>query len=214
MHRIILLGPPGSGKGTQAQRITSTLNIATISTGDMFRESIRQQTELGIEAKRYMDVGELVPDDTVIRMINKRLEQPDCANGFLLDGFPRTVAQADALSKLVELDQVIELQCDNELIMQRLCGRRVHRASGRTYHVDYAPPKQANIDDLTNEPLIQRDDDKPDTVANRLKVYAELTVPLVAYYAKRSSQGKPSFHAVDAARDIELVTADLLKVIK
>ena len=210
MHRIILLGPPGSGKGTQAQRLARKLNIASIATGDMFREAVHQQTELGLEAKRYMDAGELVPDSTVIGIISDRLEHSDCTNGFVLDGFPRTVAQASALGKLVAINHVLALKCDDEVIAKRLTGRRVHCASGRTYHVDYAPPREAEVDDETGEPLTQRDDDKPATVLKRLQVYAKQTMPLIAYYTEQNGKDKPRFCATDACRDIDLVTADLL----
>jgi adenylate kinase len=182
--RIILLGSPGSGKGTQAQFITEKYAIPQISTGDMLRAAVREGTPLGLEAKKVMDAGGLVSDDIILGLIKERIAQDDCKNGFLLDGFPRTIAQAEGLEKMdVQLDYVIEIAVDDEEIIKRMSGRRVHLASGRSYHVFFNPPKQEGIDDVTGEPLIQRDDDQEETVRKRLGVYHEQTKPLVGYYS-------------------------------
>ena len=201
--RLILLGPPGAGKGTQAGFITEHFGIPQISTGDMLRAAIRAGTPLGLEAKKVMDAGKLVSDD--------RLQQPDCAKGYLLDGFPRTIAQADALKAAqVAIDHVLEIDVADVEIVTRMSGRRVHPASGRTYHVKFNPPKVDGQDDVTGEPLIQRDDDKAETVQKRLEVYRQQTLPLVAYYsqwAATSAAGAPKYHrlagvgSVDAIRD-------------
>ncbi|MDD1613601.1 MAG: adenylate kinase, partial [Methylococcaceae bacterium] len=174
--RIILLGSPGSGKGTQAQFITEKYAIPQISTGDMLRAAVRDGTPLGVEAKKVMDEGGLVSDDIILGLIKERIAQPDCANGFLLDGFPRTIAQAEGLDAMgVKVDNVIEINVADEEIVKRVAGRRVHPQSGRTYHVEYNPPKVEGIDDVTGEALIQRDDDKEETVRKRLSVYHEQT---------------------------------------
>lgn len=207
MNRMILLGPPGSGKGTQAARISERLGISAISTGDMFREAIRDGTELGLEAKGYMDKGELVPDGVVIGMVKERIAKDDCAGGFLLDGFPRTIPQAEALDREVEMDVVLEIRCDRDTIVRRLTGRRVHPASGRVYHVDHNPPKSEGLDDETGEELIQRDDDKPETVENRLDVYEAQTAALVGHY--RDHEGT-RLVSVDGDRGIDEVTAEIL----
>ena len=181
--RIILLGGPGSGKGTQAQFITEKYTIPQISTGDMLRAAVREGTPLGLEAKKVMDAGGLVSDDIILGLIKQRIAQDDCANGFLLDGFPRTIAQAEGLQKMgVDIDHVIEIAVDDEEIIKRMSGRRVHLASGRTYHIEFNSPKQEGVDDVTGESLIQRDDDKEETVRKRLNVYHEQTKPLVDYY--------------------------------
>ena len=182
--RIILLGSPGSGKGTQAQFITEKYAIPQISTGDMLRAAVRDGTPLGVEAKKVMDAGGLVSDDIILGLIKERIAQPDCANGFLLDGFPRTIAQAEGLDTMgVKIDTVIEIAVADEEIVKRMAGRRVHLQSGRTYHVEFNPPKVDGIDDVTGESLIQRDDDKEETVRKRLSVYHEQTKPLVGYYS-------------------------------
>jgi len=189
--RIILLGSPGSGKGTQAQFITEKYAIPQISTGDMLRAAVREGTPLGIEAKKVMDAGGLVSDDIILGLIKERIAQDDCKNGFLLDGFPRTIAQAEGLENMgVELDYVLEIAVDDEEIIKRMSGRRVHLASGRSYHIIFNPPKQEGIDDVTGEPLIQRDDDKEETVRKRLSVYHEQTKPLVGYYSAPGKQVK------------------------
>ncbi|MBZ4201926.1 MAG: adenylate kinase [Methylovulum sp.] len=182
--RIILLGSPGSGKGTQAQFITEKFGIPQISTGDMLRAAVRAGTPLGIAAKQVMDAGGLVSDDIILGLIKERIAQADCLNGFLLDGFPRTILQAEGLEKLgIRIDSVIEIAVPDEHIIQRIAGRRVHNASGRSYHVEFNPPKQEGVDDLTGEALIQRDDDKEATIRKRLTVYHEQTKPLVGFYS-------------------------------
>ena len=182
--RIILLGSPGSGKGTQAQFITEKYAIPQISTGDMLRAAVRDGTPLGIAAKKVMDTGGLVSDDIILGLIKERIIQPDCTNGFLLDGFPRTIAQAEGLDDMgIKIDNVIEINVADDEIIKRIAGRRVHPQSGRTYHVEFNPPKIDNTDDVTGEALIQRDDDKEETVRKRLQVYHEQTKPLVDYYS-------------------------------
>ncbi|MBV2234445.1 MAG: adenylate kinase [Sterolibacterium sp.] len=188
--RLILLGPPGAGKGTQAGFICERFGIPQISTGDMLRAAIRAGTPLGLAAKKVMDAGQLVSDDIIIGLVQDRLQQPDCAKGYLLDGFPRTIAQADALKAArVALDHVLEIDVDDGEIVTRMSGRRVHQASGRTYHVKFNPPKVEGQDDVTGEPLIQRDDDKAETVQKRLEVYRQQTLPLVAYYSSWAATG-------------------------
>jgi adenylate kinase len=201
MH-IILLGSPGSGKGTQAQFITEKYAIPQISTGDMLRAAVRDGTPLGIEAKKVMDAGGLVSDDIILGLIKERIALPDCANGFLLDGFPRTIAQAEGLEALgVKIDHVIEINVADEEIVKRIAGRRMHPQSGRTYHVEFNPPKSQGVDDVTGEPLIQRDDDKEETVRKRLCVYHEQTKPLVGYYSATGRQVKFSSMAGVGAVD-------------
>lgn len=182
--RLILLGPPGAGKGTQAAFITQHFGIPQISTGDMLRAAVKAGTPLGIEAKKVMDAGGLVSDDLIIGLVKDRLKQPDCAKGYLFDGFPRTIPQADALKNAnVALDHVVEIVVPEDDIIVRMSGRRVHTASGRSYHVKFNPPKTPEKDDVTGEPLVQRDDDKEETVRHRLEVYRNQTRPLVDYYA-------------------------------
>lgn len=188
--RLILLGAPGAGKGTQAAFITEKFGIPQISTGDMLRAAVKAQTPLGIEAKKIMDAGQLVSDDIIIGLVSDRLQQPDCANGYLFDGFPRTIPQADALKDAnIALDYVVEIIVPEENIIERVTGRRVHAASGRSYHVKFNPPKTENIDDITGEALVQRDDDKEDTVRHRLAVYRDQTQPLVEYYSSWAKSG-------------------------
>ena len=182
--RLILLGPPGAGKGTQATFITEHFSIPQISTGDMLRAAVKAGTPLGLQAKSIMESGGLVSDDLIIGLVQDRLTQPDCQSGYLFDGFPRTIPQADALkSANVALDFVLEIDVPEQEIIERMSGRRVHPASGRSYHVKFNPPKSEGIDDVTGEPLVQRDDDKEETVRHRLSVYREQTRPLVDYYA-------------------------------
>jgi adenylate kinase len=182
--RLILLGAPGAGKGTQASFICQRFSIPQISTGDMLRAAVKAGSAMGLAAKQVMDAGGLVGDDIIIGLVKERLLQPDCANGFLFDGFPRTIAQADAMKDAgVKLDVVLEIDVPFEAIIERMSGRRVHMASGRSYHLKYNPPKVEGQDDVTGEPLIQRDDDKEDTVRKRLDVYQRQTRPLVDYYA-------------------------------
>jgi len=190
--RFILLGPPGAGKGTQASFITKKYGIPQISTGDMLRAAIKAGTELGMKAKQLMDAGQLVPDDIILGLVKTRIEQPDCAGGFLFDGFPRTLMQADAMKNAgVQIDYVVEIAVPDEEIVLRMSGRRVHLASGRTYHVKFNPPKVADKDDITGEPLIQRQDDQAETVQERLHVYHAQTQPLIEYYSKWQATGDP-----------------------
>lgn len=188
--RVILLGGPGAGKGTQANFIKEKFNIPQISTGDMLRAAVKAGTPLGIEAKKVMDAGGLVSDDIILGLIDERLKEDDCKNGYLFDGFPRTLAQADALkAKGVPVDAVVEIDVDDDEIIRRMSGRRVHLASGRTYHVVFNPPQAEGKDDETGESLIQRDDDQEETVRERLRVYHEQTEPLIEYYSKWAAAG-------------------------
>jgi adenylate kinase len=206
--RIILLGGPGSGKGTQAQFITEKYAIPQISTGDMLRAAVRAGTALGVAAKKVMDAGGLVSDEIILGLIKERITQTDCANGFLLDGFPRTIAQAEGLQVMgVELDNVVEIAVSDEEIIKRMSGRRVHSASGRSYHVLFNPPKTEGIDDVTGEPLIQRDDDKEETVRKRLDVYHEQTKPLVDFYSSKAAIGVVKFASVAGIGSVEEITA-------
>src|SRR6476620_9944038 len=190
--RLILLGAPGAGKGTQANFIKEKYNIPQISTGDMLRAAVKAGTELGLAAKKVMDAGGLVSDDIIIGLVKDRLKHPDCAKGYLFDGFPRTIPQADAMKDAgVAIDYVLEIDVPDEAIIERMSGRRVHPASGRTYHVRFNPPKEEGRDDLTGEELIQRDDDHEDTVRKRLAVYHEQTELLVGYYNKWAEPGQP-----------------------
>jgi adenylate kinase len=195
--RIILLGGPGAGKGTQANYIKQHYGIPQISTGDMLRAAVKEGTPLGLEAKKVMDAGGLVSDEIILGLVKERITEPDCANGFLFDGFPRTLAQAEALkTEGVNIDAVVEIDVDDDEIIKRMSGRRVHLASGRTYHVIFNPPKLEGKDDVTGEDLIQRDDDKEETVRKRLAVYHEQTEPLIAYYKdwSKSAAGKGPKH--------------------
>ena len=190
--RLILLGGPGAGKGTQANFIKDRYKIPQISTGDMLRAALKEGTQLGLKAKEYMDVGKLVPDDVIIGLVKERIKEPDCKKGFLFDGFPRTIPQADAMKKAaVPIDAVVDINVPDEEIIKRMSGRRVHLASGRTYHLIFNPPKKQGKDDMTGEPLIQRDDDKEETVRKRLDVYHAQTEPLVAYYKDWEKSGEP-----------------------
>jgi adenylate kinase len=205
--RLILLGAPGAGKGTQAQFLTSKYSIPQISTGDMLRAAVKAQTPLGIEAKKVMDAGELVSDEIIIGLVKERVVQDDCENGYLLDGFPRTIPQADAMkSNGINVDYVVEIDVDDSEIVQRMAGRRMHMASGRTYHVVYNPPKVDGIDDATGEELVQRGDDKEETVKQRLGVYHAQTKPLVDYYsqwAETGQEGAPSYVKVVGVGSLE-----------
>lgn len=190
--RLILLGGPGAGKGTQANFIKEKFNIPQISTGDMLRAAVKAGTPLGLEAKKIMDAGGLVSDEIILGLVKERIQQPDCANGFLFDGFPRTIPQAEAMkADGVAIDYVVEIVVDDDEIIKRMSGRRVHLASGRTYHVVYNPPKEEGKDDVTGESLIQRDDDAEETVRKRLTVYHDQTEPLVEYYSKWTESGDP-----------------------
>ncbi|MCP4410406.1 MAG: adenylate kinase [Gammaproteobacteria bacterium] len=199
--RVILLGGPGAGKGTQANYIKDKYNIPQISTGDMLRGAVKQGTPLGVAAKKVMDAGGLVSDEIILGLVKERTAQPDCSNGFLFDGFPRTIAQAKALKEQgVRIDAVIEIDVDDDEIIKRMSGRRVHLASGRTYHLVFNPPKQEGKDDVTGEDLIQRDDDQEETVRKRLTVYHDQTEPLIKYYSKWAAKGKkksPKYIKID-----------------
>jgi adenylate kinase len=189
--RLILLGGPGAGKGTQANFIKEKFQIPQISTGDMLRAAVKAGTELGKKAKEYMDSGGLVPDEVIIGLVKERIQEADCAKGFLFDGFPRTIPQADAMKDAgVAIDAVVEIDVPDEEIIKRMSGRRAHLASGRTYHVVFNPPKEEGKDDVTGEPLVQRDDDKEETVRKRLDVYHAQTEPLVDYYKKWEASGE------------------------
>ncbi len=212
--RVILLGSPGSGKGTQARFITEKFNIPQISTGDMLRAAVKAGTPLGKEAKKVMDAGGLVSDDIILGLIKERISQPDCKNGFLLDGFPRTIAQAEGLDAMgVDIDYVIEIDVPDEDIIKRMSGRRVHLESGRTYHVEFNPPKSEGLDDVTGEPLVQREDDKEETVRKRLEVYHQQTKPLVEFYSKAAQQGKVKFISIPGVGEVSDITAKILAVL-
>ena len=209
--RLILLGPPGAGKGTQATQICQKYGIPQISTGDMLRAAVKAGTPLGLEAKKVMDAGGLVSDDIIIGLVKERIAQPDCAQGFLFDGFPRTIPQADAMKAAgVKLDVVLEIDVPDEAIVERMSGRRAHLPSGRTYHVKFNPPKVAGVDDVTGEPLIQRDDDKEETVLKRLTVYQSQTRPLVDYYSAWAATGDaaaPRYARISGMGGVEEITA-------
>lgn len=208
MIGIILLGAPGAGKGTQAGFISQQLNIPQISTGDMLRQAIKEGSELGKKAKAIIDAGQLVSDEIVIALVKDRITKNDCKNGYLFDGFPRTILQADSLKEAnVKIDYVIEINVPFAEIVTRLSGRRVHIASGRTYHVLYNPPKMMGIDDVTGEELIQRDDDKEETIKNRLEVYAKQTAPLVDYYLKDMDS---EYIKIDGTKPVDKVRAEIL----
>lgn len=212
--RVILLGSPGSGKGTQAQAITEKFGIPQISTGDMLRAAVREGSPLGKEAKKIMDAGLLVSDDIILGLIQERVKLPDCISGFLLDGFPRTIAQADGLAQMgLTIDNVVEFVVDDEEIVKRMSGRRVHPGSGRTYHTVFNPPKQEGKDDETGEPLIQRDDDKEETVRKRLSVYHEQTKPLVGYYQQKAEQGSVRFASINGIGPMEAITERIFTVL-
>ena len=201
---LIILGPPGAGKGTQAAFIASEQNIPHISTGDMLREAIKNGTELGLQAKAVMDAGNLVSDELIIKLVKERISQDDCKNGFLFDGFPRTIPQAEALQENnVDINGVIELVIADEEIIKRMSGRRIHLASGRTYHVDFNPPKKPGLDDETGEELIIRKDDEPETVKDRLKVYWTQTQPLIEYYSNFKNASDFKYLTVDGALTVE-----------
>ena len=201
---LIILGPPGAGKGTQAAFIASEQNIPHISTGDMLREAIKNGTELGLQAKAVMDAGNLVSDELIIELVKERISQDDCKNGFLFDGFPRTIPQAKALQENnVDINGVIELVIADEEIIKRMSGRRIHLASGRTYHVDFNPPKKSGLDDETGEELIIRKDDEPETVKDRLKVYWTQTQPLIEYYSNFKNASDFKYLTVDGTLTVE-----------
>ncbi|QFU00585.1 Adenylate kinase [Halomonas sp. THAF5a] len=216
--RLILLGAPGAGKGTQAQFICERFNIPQISTGDMLRAAVKEGSELGLKVKEIMNSGGLVSDDIIIALVKERISQPDCANGFLFDGFPRTIPQAQAMRDAeVRIDHVLEIAVDDEEIVKRLAGRRVHPGSGRVYHLEYQPPKEEGKDDVTGEALIQRDDDRESTVRNRLAVYHEQTAPLVDYYqqwAKEAPEAAPAYHRVEGVGSIDDITGQVIEALE
>ena len=220
--RLILLGAPGAGKGTQAQFICKQFGIPQISTGDMLRAAVKAGTDLGIAAKKIMDAGGLVSDDIIIGLVKDRLTQPDCAKGYLFDGFPRTIPQAQAMKDAgVPIDYVLEIDVPFDAIIDRMSGRRVHPASGRTYHIKFNPPKVAGVDDVTGEPLIQRDDDKEETVRKRLQVYNDQTRPLVEYYSSWAEQSNdsdkvkaPAYRKVNGTGSVEDITAAIFAGLK
>ena len=213
--RLILLGAPGAGKGTQATFICRKYNIPQISTGDMLRAAVKAGTALGLQAKKVMDAGGLVSDDLIINLVKERIAQPDCEHGFLFDGFPRTIPQADAMKAAgVKLDFVLEIDVPFEAIIERMSGRRSHAASGRTYHVKYNPPAKEGLDDVTGEALIQREDDKEETVRKRLEVYSAQTRPLVAYYsdwAKNDAAQAPQYRAISGMGSVDEITVRLTR---
>ena len=215
--RLILLGGPGAGKGTQAAFITEKFGIPQISTGDMLRAAVKAETPLGLEAKAIMDRGGLVSDEIMIGLIKDRLQEADCANGYLLDGFPRTIPQADALQEHgINVDYVVEINVDDDEIIKRISGRRSHLASGRTYHIEYNPPKQEGLDDITGEPLVQRDDDQEETIRNRLAIYHEQTEPLIQYYktfADSDQEGAPDYITVQGVGTVEEIRERILQAL-
>jgi adenylate kinase len=210
MLSVILLGPPGAGKGTQAKKIQAQFSIPQISTGDMLRAAIKAESPLGLQVKSVMESGNLVSDGLIIEIVKERLAQPDCANGFLLDGFPRTLAQAEALSVLaVKIHHVVEIRVADEAIVERITGRLTHQPSGRIYHTHFNPPKQAGLDDETGEALIQREDDREETVRQRLAVYHEQTKPLIQYYQAKADEADNGlqFHVIDGVGEVDQVAA-------
>ena len=212
--RLILLGPPGAGKGTQAAFIKERFGIPQISTGDMLRAAVKAGTPLGLAAKKVMDSGQLVSDDIIIGLVKERLKEADCAKGYLFDGFPRTIPQAEAMKQArVAIDYVLEIDVPDHAIIERMSGRRSHTASGRTYHVKFNPPKTEGRDDLTGEALVQRDDDKEDTVRKRLEVYRAQTRPLVDYYSKWAADGAagaPKYRKIDGLGSVDDITSKAL----
>jgi adenylate kinase len=218
--RLMLLGGPGAGKGTQAQGLIERFKIPQISTGDMLRAAVAKGTELGLKAQSFMKNGQLVPDDLIIAMVKERLKEEDCRQGYLLDGFPRTLVQAQAMVDAnIDLDHVIEIRVPDEDIVARVCGRRVHPSSGRVYHVHFQPPKQVDIDDVTGEPLIQREDDKESVVRQRLAIYHEQTAPLIQFYAEDFHQyfpkaKAPLFHYVDGVGSVDAIQSRIIAAVE
>ena len=216
--RLILLGGPGAGKGTQANVIKEKFSIPQISTGDMLRAAVKAGTELGLKAKTFMDSGGLVPDEVIIGLVKDRIQEPDCKKGFLFDGFPRTIPQADAMKKAgVPIDAVVDIDVPDEEIIKRMSGRRAHLASGRTYHVIYNPPKVEGKDDVTGEPLVQRDDDKEETVKKRLDVYHQQTEPLIDYYKKWEASGEkaaPKYVHINGVGSLDSISNSIIEALK
>jgi len=213
--RIILLGPPGAGKGTQAQFICEAFSIPQISTGDMLRSAVNAGTDLGKRVQAVMDSGALVSDEIIIDLVKERIVQPDCQQGFLFDGFPRTIPQAQALeAAAVVIDVVLEITVPDEEIVTRMSGRRVHPGSGRTYHVEYNPPKTPDVDDKTGESLIQRDDDKAETVRERLEVYRKQTQPLIGYYSAQSESDKVNYVTVNGLGNVSEIQNEIINALQ
>lgn len=216
--RLILLGGPGAGKGTQASFITKKFGIPQISTGDMLRAAVKAGTPMGLEAKKIMDAGELMPDEIITGLVRDRVAEEDCLNGYLLDGFPRTIPQADAMREFgINIDYIVEIKVDDNEIIKRMSGRRAHLASGRTYHIIYNPPKQEGLDDLTSEPLVQRDDDQEETVRTRLAVYHEQTEPLIGYYqdfAQSGTQEAPTYLTINGVGSVESIRDSILAALQ
>lgn len=211
--KIILLGPPGAGKGTQANFIKEKFNIPQISTGDMLRAAVSAGTELGLEAKKVMDAGGLVSDELILGLVKERISEDDCANGYLFDGFPRTIIQAEAMAASgIDVDYVIEIKVEDEPIIKRMSGRRAHLASGRTYHIEFNPPQVEGKDDVTGEALVQRDDDKEETVKKRLNVYHEQTSPLIKYYTEEANKNDADikYVSVNGMEEVNVVTKNIL----
>ena len=212
--KIILLGPPGAGKGTQAETLCEAFTIPHISTGNMLREAVDEETELGLEAKALMDAGILVSDEVIVGLVEDRISKGDCKNGFLFDGFPRTIPQAQALiDRDIPIDAVIEINVPDQDIIERMSGRRMHPGSGRNYHVIYNPPKIDGKDDLTGEDLVQREDDEPETVKDRLKVYEDQTAPLIDFYSEMSKQEKLKYIKVSGTSTPEEVSSEILSML-
>ena len=212
--RIILLGAPGAGKGTQAQFLMNKYGIPQISTGDMLRAAIKEGSALGLAAKQVMDAGQLVSDDLIIGLVKERISKEDCAKGFLLDGFPRTIPQADAMKdKGIVIDHVIEFDVPDDVIVERMAGRRVHPSSGRVYHISYNPPKVSGKDDVTGEDLVIRPDDVEETVRKRLAIYHEQTKPLVGYYRAEANAGNTRYHHIDGTKAVDAVTSELVSLL-
>lgn len=214
--RLILLGPPGAGKGTQAAFLTKHFGIPQISTGDMLRAAVKAGTPLGVQAKQIMDAGQLVSDDLIIGLVKDRLQQADCAGGYLFDGFPRTIPQADALKDAnIGLDYVVEIEVPESDIVERMSGRRTHPASGRSYHVRFNPPKAEGIDDISGEPLVQREDDREETVKHRLSVYRDQTRPLVDYYATWAQQdaAAPRYRKISGVGSVDEIKSRLFEAL-
>ncbi|MEP1470257.1 MAG: adenylate kinase [Halieaceae bacterium] len=212
--RLILLGAPGAGKGTQAQFITEQFGIPQISTGDMLRAAVKAGTELGLKAKAVMDSGGLVSDDIIIGLVKERITQDDCRDGFLFDGFPRTIPQAEAMvSAGVPIDHVVEIAVEDEAIVSRLSGRRVHPGSGRVYHIEFNPPQRDNLDNETGEELVQREDDQEDTVRKRLEIYHSQTAPLIDFYQSMSGNSAPSYHCIQGVGSVDDIKNEVLKAL-
>ncbi|HJL96451.1 MAG TPA: adenylate kinase [SAR86 cluster bacterium] len=213
--KIILLGPPGAGKGTQAEVICNQFKIPHISTGNMLREAVEEGTKLGLEAKALMDAGILVSDEVIVGLVEERISRDDCNRGFLFDGFPRTIPQAQALvERNINIDAVVEIHVPDQDIVDRMSGRRMHPGSGRNYHIIYNPPKVEGKDDLTNEDLVQREDDKPATVKDRLQVYSDQTLPLIEFYSSFSEKGKVNYFRVSGTASPEEVSDSILRKLR